>query len=395
MQKRIVMKYQSNFSIDGLAGKIEPSNGYLCYLKKTEMRPGIIILIATLVLTGCRPQEETIRDGHPKNIILMIGDGMGIAQMYAGMTANHGHLNIEKFPFTGLIKTYSATKYITDSGAAGTAISTGQKTYHKAIGLSVDSVSLKSILEIAEENGLSTGLIATSSIVDATPAAFVAHQKHRKMYENIAADFIHSGIDLFIGGGRKYFENRKDSANLTDSLRIKGYQIAYDTTELKKYETGKIAALLADIHLPRISEGRGNMLSLAVNNAIRNLTNNDKGFFLMVEGSLIDKACHDLNQNDVILEMLDFDKAIGEALEFAVKDKNTLVIVTADHETSGVSIPNGDFKTGMVEMKFAGNFHTGIPVPVFAYGPGAEEFTGFYENTDIFIKMIRAFGFAD
>jgi len=395
MQKRIVMKYQNNFSIYGLAGEIEPSNGYLCCLKKTEMRTGIITLIATLVLAGCRSQEEFIHHGHPKNVILMIGDGMGIAQIYAGMTANHGHLNIEKLPYTGLIKTYSATNYITDSGAGGTALATGQKTYNKAIGISADSVPLKTILEIAEENGLSTGLIATSSILDATPAGFIAHQKHRGLYDSIATDLIHSGIDIFIGGGRKYFENRKDGANLTDSLRINGYQIAYDTTELKMYETGKIAALLANVHLPRISEGRGNMLSLAVGNALSNLSGNDKGFFLMVEGSLIDKACHDLDKNDIILETIDFDKAIGEALEFAAKDKNTLVIVTADHETSGVSIPNGDFKTGMVEMKFAGNFHTGIPVPVFAYGPGAEEFTGFYENTDIFNKMIRAFGFAD
>jgi alkaline phosphatase len=359
------------------------------------MKQAIMILIATAILSGCRPQEEISYNSHPKNIILMIGDGMGIAQMYAGMTANHGHLNIEKFPFTGLIKTYSATKYITDSGAAGTAFATGQKTYDKAIGLSVDSLPLKTIVEIAEENGLSTGLIVTSSIVDATPASFVAHQKHRDMYDNIAVDFIHSGIDIFIGGGRKYFENRRDGANLTDSLRIRGYQIAYDTSELKMHQTGKLAALLDTIHLPRISEGRGNMLSLAVHNAINNLSGSENGFFLMVEGSLIDKACHDLDQNDVILETIDFDKAIGEVLEFAAKDKNTLVIVTADHETSGVSILNGDFETGMVEMNFAGDFHTGIPVPVFAYGPGAEEFTGFYENTDIFNKMIRAFGFTE
>ncbi len=355
----------------------------------------LILIITTVILTGCKPQEDVSHNGHPKNIILMIGDGMGIAQIYAGMTANHGHLNIEKLPYTGLIKTYCATKYITDSGAGSTALATGQKTYAKAIGLSVNSVPLKTILEIAEEKGLSTGLIATSSIVDATPAGFIAHQKHRDMYDNIATDFINSGIDIFIGGGRKYFENRRDGANLIDSLRTRGYQIAYNTSELKMLQTGKIAALLATVHLPRISEGRGNMLSAAVDIAVSNLSRSEKGFFLMVEGSLIDKACHDLDQDDVILEMIDFDKAVGEVLAFAARDKNTLVIVTADHETAGIALTQGDFKSGTVEMKFAGDFHTGVPVPVFAYGPGAEDFTGFYENTDIFKKMMKAYGFTD
>jgi alkaline phosphatase len=354
-----------------------------------------ILIIASFIVAGCRSQKDSSHDKHPKNIILMIGDGMDLAQIYAGMTVNHGHLNMEKFKFIGLSKTYSASDYITDSGASGTAIATGQKTYNKAIGVSIDSIPLKTILEIAEENGLSTGLVVTSSILDATPAAFVAHQKYRDMYDRIANDLIHSGIDLFIGGGRKYLENRSDGANLIDSLRIQGYQVAYDTSVLKMYEAGKIAALLADDDLPRISEGRGNMLSMATAIAINNLSRNKKGFFMMVEGSEIDKACHDLNQEDVILETIDFDKAVGKVLEFAEKNGNTLVIVTADHETSGIALTNGDFKAGTVEMKFAGNFHTGIPVPVFAYGPGAKNFTGFYENTDIFKKMVQAFGFAN
>jgi alkaline phosphatase len=365
-------------------------------LKKKEMKTfASILIIASFIVAGCRSQKDSSHDKHPKNIILMIGDGMDLAQIYAGMTVNHGHLNMEKFKFIGLSKTYSASDYITDSGASGTAIATGQKTYNKAIGVSIDSIPLKTILEIAEENGLSTGLVVTSSILDATPAAFVAHQKYRDMYDRIANDLIHSGIDLFIGGGRKYLENRSDGANLIDSLRIQGYQVAYDTSVLKMYEAGKIAALLADDDLPRISEGRGNMLSMATAIAINNLSRNKKGFFMMVEGSEIDKACHDLNQEDVILETIDFDKAVGKVLEFAEKNGNTLVIVTADHETSGIALTNGDFKAGTVEMKFAGNFHTGIPVPVFAYGPGAKNFTGFYENTDIFKKMVQAFGFAN
>lgn len=355
----------------------------------------LIILLTTGIITSNEIQEKScINEKPPRNIILMIGDGMGLAQIYAGMTVNHGHLNMEKFLYIGLSKTYSASDYITDSGAGGTAIATGQKTYNNAIGVNIDSVPCATILEYAEDNGLSTGLIATSSIVHATPASFIAHRKHRMMYEDIAADFIHSGIDLFIGGGREYFEKRSDSVNLTDSLRSKGYQIAYDTGELKNLETGKVAALLAEEHLLRVSEGRDNVLTKALDIAIRNLSANDKGFFLMVEGSQIDWACHDNDTNDILLEVLDFDRAVGKALEFAIRDKNTLLIVTADHETGGIAITGGDFTEGAVEMSFSSHDHTGIPVPVFAYGPGAENFAGFYENTEIFQKMMQFFGFS-
>src|SRR4030043_801741 len=236
----------------------------------------IILLTAGIIADGGFHEKSHCKK-HPKNVILMIGDGMGLAQIYAGMTANQGHLNIEKFKYVGLSKTHSASDYITDSGAGSTAIATGKKTYNNAISVGIDTLPLKTILEIAEENGLSTGLIATSSIVHATPAAFIAHQKHRNMYEEIAAEFINSGIDLFIGGGRQYFENRDDSINLTDSLRKRGYQIAYDTSELKKLEAGKIAALLAENHLPGVSEGRGNMLTLAVDVAVRDLQEKKNG----------------------------------------------------------------------------------------------------------------------
>lgn len=353
----------------------------------------IVLLTTGIVTSSLIPEKSCSNKKLPKNIILMIGDGMGLAQIYAGMTVNHGHLNMEKFRWIGLSKTYSASDYITDSGAGSTALASGVKTYNKAIGVGVDSAPFKTILEIAEEEGLSTGLVATSSIVCATPAAYIAHQIHRDMYDEIATDLIHSGIDLFIGGGRQYFENRSDSMNLTDSLRTMGYQIAYDTSELKSLETEKVAALLAENHLPRISEGRGNMLTMALDIAMRNLSTNDNGFFLMVEGSLIDKACHDNDTNDIILEVLDFDKAVGKALEFAIKDKNTLLIVTADHETGGIALTGGNFRKGAVEMSFAGHDHTGIPVPVFAYGPGAENFAGFYENTEIFHKIMHCFGF--
>lgn len=361
--------------------------------KKIKIDRIIIILAAACIFPGCKNPDNKATAEHPKNIILMIGDGMGLAQLYAGITANRGTSNFDRFSYTGICKTSSTGDYVTDSGASATAIATGHKTYNHAVGVDTDTLPLKTILEIAVENGYSTGLIVTSIIVDATPACFAAHQKDRYMYEDIAKDYIHSQVDLFIGGGRKYFENRSDSINLSDSLRSEGYQIAYDISELKKIRKGKVAALLAEDNLPRISGGRGNMLPLSVNYAVKRLAENEKGFFLMVEGSQIDKACHDLDQKDVILETQDFDKAVGVALDFAARDKNTLVIVTADHETAGAALVGGNIVKGLVKIQFAGDFHTAVPVAVFAFGPGAGNFTGFYENTVLFDKMMQFYGF--
>ena len=360
-------------------------------LFKTCLYP---ILLITLV--SCSGQKKKVQDTiHvPKNIVLMIGDGMGIAQVYAGMTANKGHLNIERMPYTGLIKTYSASDYITDSGAGGTALSTGKKTYNGAIGVDKDTIPHKTILEIAEANGLSTGLAVTCAVTHATPAAFIAHNKSRDNYEEIAGDFLKTDIDLFIGGGRINFENRSDGDNLSDKLRNNGYAIIYDTTDLKNTTAHKFAALLADFHLPPRDSGRMNMLPLSVEKALSVLSQNEKGFFLMVEGSQIDWAGHNNNPGYLVSEMIDFDNAIGKVLEFAAKEKNTLVIVTADHETGGAALTNGDIQEGKVEIKFSTDYHTSVMVPVFAYGPGAEKFIGIYENTDIFRKMLSEFGFS-
>lgn len=327
----------------------------------------------------------------------MIGDGMGVSQIYAGMTANHGHLNIERCKNTGFIKTSSASHYITDSGASATAMSTGRKTYNGACGVNADSMPEETILEIAEEHGLATGLVATSSITHVTPASFIAHQKWRHMYEEIAEDFLKTDIDVFIGGGREHFIERSDSIDLVSKLKEKGYNVLFEMDSIYKVESGKLAGLLADMHLPPYRDStkirRGDMLPDATQSAINILSKNKKGFFLMVEGSQIDWACHANITEYIIAEMLDFDRAIGRALDFAEKDGNTLVIITADHETGGMGINGGNFKDGTVDAGYTTGSHTGVMVPVFAYGPGSEHFRGIYENYDIFYKIMTAFGF--
>lgn len=357
-----------------------------------------IIIASLLILCNCNATDGTgSKQKRAKNIILLIGDGMGVSQIYAGMTANNGHLSIERCKNTGFIKTYSASSYITDSGAGATAMAIGRKTYNGACGVNADSLPEETILEIAEKKGLSTGLVATSSITHATPASFIAHQKWRSMYEEIAADFLKTDIDVFIGGGREHFVKRRDSVDLVLKLKEKGYKVVFEMDSIVNVNSGKLAGLVADMHLPPYRERkkirRGDMLPDATQSAINILSKNEKGFFLMVEGSQIDWAAHARKTENVIAEMLDFDRAVGKALDFAEKDRNTLVIITADHETGGMGINDGDFKEGTVKAGYTTRSHTGVMVPVFAYGPGSEEFRGIYENNDIFFKMMKAYGF--
>lgn len=322
----------------------------------------------------------------------MIGDGMGVSQVYAGMTANKGTLFLERCQFVGFSKTYSASNYITDSAAGGTAIACGVKTNNGAIGVDADGNPAKSVLEYAAEKGLSTGVVASCAVTHATPASFVAHQPSRKMEEEIAVDFVHSDLTVFIGGGKKYFDSRTDKVNLLHQLATKGFQLAFNMDDVKKVSSGKLAGLVADEH-PALYPERGEFLPESVESAINILKNNDKGFCLMVEGSQIDWACHANEKDATINEMLDFDRAIKVALDYADRDPNTLVIITADHETGGMSLTGGDLSTGEVEAKYGTKGHSAVMVPVFAYGAGAVEFAGIYQNTDILTKILKLYGF--
>ncbi len=336
---------------------------------------------------------ESNSTGKVKNIILMIGDGMGSAQVFAGITANKGHLNIENCTHTGFSKTSASNGYITDSAAGATAMACGVKTYNGAIGVDASGKPVETILELAEKNGLKTGLVATCRITHATPASFISHQPQRSMYEDIAEDFLHTDIDVFIGGGRGNFSSRKDGKNFLDSLRNYQYTIVTDPDSLKYVKSGKLAGLIHEEDQYRYSEGRGNMLKEATTTALEILDNSENGFFLMIEGSQIDWGGHDNNTGYIIEEMLDFDRAIGQVLAFAERNGETLVIITADHETGGFSIINGDNDTGEVEGAFTTTSHTPVMVPVYAFGPSADTFAGIYENTEIFYKMKEAFGF--
>jgi len=355
----------------------------------------LIIFILGISLSSCSTTQKSSVKGNReiKNVILMIGDGMGLSNVTAAMTVAGVPINIERCTAIGLQKTNSADNYITDSAAAGTALATGTKTKNGAIGVDARGKRLTTILEIAEANGLSTGLVSTSSLTHATPASFIAHQASRGSYEDIAMDFLKTDIDVFIGGGSDHFSKRKDNLNLLDSLRIKGYEVNTSLDQVLKSGSLKLAGFTAPVHNPYRLKGRGDMLPASTGKAIEILKKNQKGFFLMIEGSQIDWAGHANVADTLIDETLDFDKAVGVALDFAAADGKTLVIVTADHETGGVTITGGNIAAKKVILNFSSEDHTPVLIPVFAYGPGAENFAGIYDNTDIFKKIFSAFRF--
>jgi len=340
--------------------------------------------------------QKVEKPSHPKNIIFMVGDGMGITQITSGLYSNSNYLNLERIKHIGLHKSYAYDKLVTDSAAGATAFASGVKTYNGAIGVGPDTVAVQTILEEAEEKGMKTGLVATSSIVHATPASFIAHNKYRKNYEEIAADFLNTDIDYFVGGGTKFFERREtDERNLTEELTKKGYRMSNffkeDLKDIKLNASEKFGFLTADDGAVPVAQGR-DYLPLASTMGANHLNaDNENGFFLMIESSQIDWGGHANDADWIISEMKEFDEVIGQILDFAEADGNTLVIITADHETGGFAI-NKESKMNELVTAFTTDYHTADLIPVFAYGPGAEAFGGIYENTAIYHKMRAAYG---
>ena len=337
-----------------------------------------------------------------KNVILLIGDGTGLSQISSAFYFKKTKPNYARFKSIGLMKTSSSREDITDSAAGATAFSSGIKTYNGAIGVADDSTKVKTLVEIVSPLHIKTGVISTSSILHATPASFYAHVINRGLYEDIAADMVVSDIDFFAGGGTKFFNKRKDGKNLLEELKAKGFGI--DTTALGNFEGikkhSKMGYLLAENHLDPVAKGRGDFLSNATELGIEFLSKDqdNSNFFLMVEGSQIDWGGHANDADYLISELIDFDDAIGKALDFAEKDGNTLVIVTADHETGGFTLSSTLKKTeegksysdyNEITGTFSTNGHSATLVPVFAYGPGSEAFSGVYENTEIFYKILE------
>ncbi len=337
---------------------------------------------------------KSVKGKKVKNVILMIGDGMGLGQVSAAWVANHGSLNIDNCTSTGFSRTWCANKLITDSGAAGTAMATGSKTNYHCIAVDILGNPLESLTDLANKGGLKTGIVVTCNLPDATPSAFCAKNRDRDKEEEIAADYLNCKVDYIFGAGRERFNKRSDKRDLLAEMKQKGYQICTSWKETSQIKQGKVFSVPMEGQLPFARE-RGDLFVKACLHSINLLNQNSKGFFAMMEGSRIDDCGHDNNLTRLMEEVFDFDRSIGKVLQWAEKDGQTLVIVLADHETGGFTLLGGDLKTGNVTGNFSTKGHSGIMVPVYAYGPGAENFRGIFENTEIFQKIVMLLNLKD
>lgn len=330
-----------------------------------------------------------------KNVILLIADGTGIAQISSGqlsLVGADGYLNLQRMPITGIIKTQSSSSLITDSAAGATAYSCGMKTGNGMIAYLPDDSHCTTLLELAEEKGLSTGLVATSTITHATPASFAAHVRSRGNETGIADQYVDSDVEVFLGGGREFFipqsqegSSRKDDRNLIEEFENKGYEYLSTAEEMKNSASEKVLGLFANSGMD--SENRTPTLGEMTTTALSKLETNENGFFLMVEGSQIDWASHANDAEYAIREMKDFDDAVKVALDFAKEDGETLVVLTADHETGGMTMMNSSEDPKKLRVHWVTDYHTALPIALMAYGPQAIQFSGWNDNTDIGIKI--------
>ena len=327
------------------------------------------------------------QDAKKPNIIMMIGDGMGISQISSSMYSSNNYTPLERSEFIGLSKTHSLDNLVTDSAASGTALSSGVKTYNGVLGLDENYNPVKSILEICRDNGYMTAILVTSTIVHATPAAYYSKSKSRYKYERIADELSKSNINYFVGGGEKYFKDRDDQRNLMKEME--NYFFVNSLEDYKKVNSKNIGFFTAYDDPIQKNLGREPSLDDIVEATIQKLSTYNKPFFILIEGSQIDWAEHDNDPEYLLSEMIEFDKAVDVSFKFAEKSRNTLVVVTADHETGGAAIVGGDLEESKVKINYSSDEHTSEMVPVFSLGPHSEKFNGIYDNTEIFNKLFE------
>jgi alkaline phosphatase len=344
------------------------------------------------LLLFCLFSFLTVGQNKPKNIIFLIGDGMGVNYVAASFLTNPNN-PFGNFNSIGLSNTASLDRLITDSGAGATVLATGYRTINKYISVDSSGNSLKTLLEVASERGKSVGIISTSSVTHATPAAFYAHVDDRGRETDIAVQLAESDVDIIIGGGKQYFipnilgGSRKDDSNVIEIMKSRGYKYLSEFDFKSIAISEKILCLMEKNGLKRASERKYSLADLT-KAAIENLKKKENGFVLMVEGSQIDWAGHDNNSDYLLSEMNDFSNAITEALNFAKHDGNTLIVVTADHETGGLAITGGDVEGKNLKLGFMSKSHTAGFVPVFSFGPLEEKFRGILENYEIGQNLI-------
>lgn len=357
----------------------------------------LLSFAATLPAQSASPDlREGLRDDgtHPRNIVLLIGDGMGTAHLSLLRLMDQARI-FDAFPVAGFSQTESADHLVTESAAAATALGTGVRTNSRIVGLAPDGSPLRNLLERARERGKSTGVVVTSSVTHATPAAFMAHVSSRELQYDIAEQIAASGPEVVMGGGKKFFlpknkgGGRADGRDLTGEMADAGYRVILGDAASAQLSVpanvmpgDRLLFLGADDGLPSAGAREVSLRDMVMH-ALALLSAREAGFVLVVEGSQIDWAGHDNDFTTLKKELRDFHDAVGEVLSFARSDGSTAVIVTADHETGGLALvgqnPDGSDVTGL----WVSGDHTASMVPVLAAGPGSARFGGIHRNDEI------------
>ena len=372
------------------------------------------MLSLALAITGCNNEPQV------KNVIYLIGDGMGFGAVSSLLLTEEEPTGFEmSSPVIGLSETCSANNYVTDSAAGGTALATGTRTNNGYAGAGPDGEQLTSVLRKAQTYGMKTGIVVNTTLTEATPAAFYAGVTSRKFVYDIAKQFTESEVDLAIGGGLDHFIGRPDSLDLTATLIEKGYDVYLNWESVLETESDKFVGILPLYDLHRREENNGTAsaaegqevclaaqmaalnedttrehlseptvyLEKATTKALEVLSrDHEKGFFLMIESAIIDGYGHNNDGEGMIVEMQEFNRTLNKMIEYVNQHPETLLVVTADHETGGTGVYyNGHTPAneGPLRLKFSTSGHTGTVVPIFAYGAGAENFAGVMKNTDI------------
>ena len=326
------------------------------------------------------------RKNIPKSIIFIIADGTGIGQYTVSYYSN-GPFAPARFDHIGLVATHpndgicsSSCKRVTDSAASGTALSSGQKTYNGAIGVNLDTMAVKTMLEIAEDQDMSTGLVATSTITHATPASFAAHVDYRKKEHEIAIQYAQQEIDVILGGGKKFWPD-----SLITAYVNRGAQYISDISAPIAHDK-RLLGLFAEKALPSVHDGRSPTTTEMARLAIERLDGNPNGFFVMIEESQVDWGGHSNSAEYIQGEMQSLNDLVNYALDYQKQHPEVLVLLTADHECGGVSVHDG--KKSDLDVRFTSDYHSANIVPIWASGPGSEVFDAFMDNTEIGKQLI-------
>ena len=338
-------------------------------------------LVALLLSVAVASAQEV------KNIIYLIGDGMGLSSVsMMQVESGYNPIIFDQAENIALQKTYSADNRVTDSAASGTALATGYKTNNTFVGCTPDGAAVESLLDVAKAQGKATGVVVTTYLQHATPAAFYAHTESRHNYGIITEQLVHSTLDVAIGGGMGHFA-KVYGEQVADVVKSNGFSLVEEFSKLQE-QCGeeRTLALLAEWE---VGSNSGSYLADATREALRLLEvrGDDEGFVLMVEGSLIDGMGHANNAKAQQVEMQGFMSAVEVAVEYARAHEGTLVVVTADHETGGLSVVSADADFNLseqgVDYRWTTRGHSGVMIPVYLYGAANECINGIVENTDI------------